>query len=30
LARVLYLGISSSVERGLRMGHTDAAFEEAA
>nr|GEW80779.1 hypothetical protein [Tanacetum cinerariifolium] len=30
LARVLYLGITSSVERGLRIGRTDAAFEEAA
>ncbi|GJV01747.1 hypothetical protein Tco_1335316 [Tanacetum coccineum] len=29
-ARVLYLGITSGVERGLRMGRTDVAFEEAA
>ncbi|GJU45234.1 hypothetical protein Tco_1202500 [Tanacetum coccineum] len=30
LAHVLYLGITSGVERGLLMGRTDAAFEEAA
>ncbi|GJW36856.1 hypothetical protein Tco_0059776, partial [Tanacetum coccineum] len=29
LARVLYLGITFGVERGLRMGRTDAGFEEA-
>ncbi|GJX17885.1 hypothetical protein Tco_0218717, partial [Tanacetum coccineum] len=28
-ARTLYLGITSGVERGLRMGRTDAGFEEA-
>ncbi|GJZ30906.1 hypothetical protein Tco_0575953 [Tanacetum coccineum] len=30
LARVLYLGITLGVERGLLMGRTDAAFEEVA
>ncbi|GJW35685.1 hypothetical protein Tco_0058605 [Tanacetum coccineum] len=30
LARVAYLGITSGVERGLRMGRTNVGFEEAA